>query len=265
MNKEIFNTALENIQTNEPCWLLTVVHSDGSTPGRIGMKMLVKGSGELLGTIGGGNIEHITVDRTLKIRPTNPVIWSFDLAGNSDFEKIGMLCGGTQTVLVDPLTSQFNLTIIGGGHCGQALSPLAAKCGFCVTVIDNREACASEKAHPDASRRVCSPHEEAGQHIHFSPKTFIVVMTHGHKGDELILRQVLGKEYAYLGVIGSEKKSKTLTNILIEAGYSSDELSKVFAPIGVPIGSQTPMEVAVSIMAQLIAVRNGVDLFTSFN
>ncbi len=257
MNKNIFDKALSNLKTNETCWLLTVVHADGSTPGRLGMKMLVKGTGELLGTIGGGNIERVTVDRVLQERPADPIIWNFDLDGDSDYEKTGMICGGTQTVFIDPLSSQFNLTIIGGGHCGEALSELATRCGFSVTVIDNREECATLHRHPFASHIICSPYSDVGQHIQFSKKTYIVIMTQGHKADDTVLRQVLGKEYCYLGVIGSRKKTATLLEGLIKDGFSRDEVTKIFSPIGLPIGSQTATEVAVSIAAQLIAVRKG--------
>ncbi len=259
MNKDIFEKALEGIKSNEACWLITVIASDGSTPGKIGMKMLVKLSGELLGTIGGGNIEQITVDRVLKDKPADPVRWCFDLDGNSDHEKIGMLCGGVQEVMVDPLSSQFNLTIVGGGHCGQALSELAARCGFSVTVIDDRSECSSEEKHPYATKLICSKHEDVEKHIQFSDKTYIVVMTHGHRGDEIILRQVLGQDYCYLGVIGSKNKTKSLFKILMDDGFSKEELKKVYAPIGLPIGSQTPMEVAVSIVSQLIAIRKGIN------
>lgn len=258
MNKNIFEKALEGIKSNEQCWLITVIHSDGSTPGRVGMKMLVKANGELSGTIGGGNVEHITVDRVLQEKPIEPVRWCFDLDGNSEHEKIGMLCGGVQEMMIDPLSSPFNLTIVGGGHCGQALSELASRCGFSVTVIDHRPDCATVEKHPYATRLVCSKHHDVAQHIYFSPKTYIVIMTQGHGGDEIVLRQVLGKECAYLGVIGSQNKTKTLFEILLHDGFPKEEIQKVYAPIGLPIGSQTPMEVAVSIVSQLIAIRKGI-------
>ncbi|MFA6038595.1 MAG: XdhC family protein, partial [Legionellales bacterium] len=151
------------------------------------------------------------------------------------------------------------LYIIGGGHCGRALSEFAAKCDFNVTVIDDRKDCATNDLHPYATKLVCTPYAGIEQHIDFSSSPFIVIMTQGHKHDELAMRKILGKPYKYLGVIGSKKKSAIIFDRLLKDGYARDELQRVFMPIGLSIGSQTPYEVAVSILAQLLAVKAGIN------
>lgn len=137
-----------------------------------------------------------------------------------------------------------------------ALSEMAAQCGFLVTVIDDRVEWASMERHPHANRCVCTPFTQIAEHISFSPEIFIVIMTYGHKFDELVLRQCMGREYKYLGMIGSEKKALGVLERLVRDEIDRELLKKVYTPIGFPIGSNTPEEIAVSILAQMIAVKN---------
>lgn len=257
MNREILN-ALIQIHSNgsNAVWLITVIGTEGSTPGKIGTKILVNANGDITGTIGGGGIEKRVIDKIMQEKPRNVVKWNFDLGGGFiEAEKLGMLCGGRQEVLVEPLFCAHELYIIGGGHCGRALSEFAAKCDFNVTVIDDRKDCATNELHPYANKVICAPYDNIDPHIDFSSSPFIVIMTHGHTHDELVMRKVLGKPYKYLGVIGSKNKSATLFDRLLKDGYAREELQRVFMPIGLNIGSQTPYEIAVSILAQILSVR----------
>lgn len=256
MNKLIFPKVAKEIETRSISWLVTVVGVEGSTPGKVGMKMIVNDRGEIDGTIGGGAIELRVIRKIMDEKPTNAVRWSFDLGGNFSGEKTGMICGGQQEILIDPLFVGHELYIVGAGHCGRALSELATKCNFAVTVIDDRPEFVTTEYHPFASRLICSLYSEIDQHIEFSPEVFIVIMTHAHKNDELVMRKVLGKSYKYLGVIGSATKVRTVKTRLLKDGFDQAELSRVYSPIGFDIGSQTPYEIAVSITAQLIAKRN---------
>jgi xanthine dehydrogenase accessory factor len=258
MNKLIFQNIAKFIAENHKSWLTTVVNVSGSTPGKVGAKMVVNVDGEIIGTIGGGNVEMCVINKVIKERPTQIVRWAFDLGGNIGEEKTGMLCGGHQEILVEPLFGHHELYIVGGGHCGQALAELASKCDFSVTIIDDRAEYATAEVNPDATRLIHAPYKDVAQHINFSSDIYIVVMTHGHRHDELVMRQVLGKSYKYLGVIGSKSKVRTVFEHLLRDGFAEDELKRIYSPIGFSIGSQTPMEIAVSITAQLIAVRSGV-------
>ncbi|MCL5260693.1 MAG: XdhC family protein [Gammaproteobacteria bacterium] len=257
MRNMIYQKISELISNNTQSWLVTVVGASGSSPGKIGMKMLVINSGETIGTIGGGAIELRVTQKILTDKPTLPVRFSFDLGGNFASEKTGMLCGGEQEVFVDPLFVGHDLYIFGGGHCGQALSELAAKCNFRVTVFDDRPDVVTKTLHPFASKLICVPYADICQHINFSAdNTFLVVMTYSHKHDEVVMRQLISQSYKYLGIIGSKNKVQTIFEHLVKDGFSEELLAKLYTPIGLNIGSQTPYEIAISVMAQLIAVKN---------
>lgn len=259
MNNGIYKKIIDAIDAKSIVWLVTVVGVGGSTPGKIGMKMLVSSSGELDGTIGGGAIELLVTKKILKEKPTTTVRWSFDLGAGSHNEKTGMLCGGEQEVLVDPLFSGHELYIIGAGHCGQALSLLAAKCDFLVHVIDDRKEFVTSELHPSANKLICTQYNNIEEHIKFSPEIYIVVMTHGHKHDELVMRKLIRKPHKYLGIIGSKNKVSSVFTKMLTDGFDKEELRKLYTPIGLNLGSQTPNEIAVSIMAQLLAVKNNIN------
>lgn len=270
-NFEIFQKAAELLANRQPAWMVTVTNVAGSSPGKIGNKMLVSAA-EQFGTIGGGTIEISVVKKILVERPRIAECWTFDLGcenvaisgtlGNEKvIHKTGMVCGGMQQVLVEPLFCAHELYIVGGGHCGRALSELAAKCGFVVTVIDERPEQLEKNQHPWASKLICASYEEVAQHINFDPSnTFVVIMTHAHNKDELALRRVLEaaseNNLRYVGVIGSQKKARTILDRLLSDGFSADILAQIYMPIGLAIESETPYEIAVSIVAQLIAVKN---------
>lgn len=255
MALSIFHQVAAEVKAGGGSWLVTVISTEGSTPGKIGMKMLVQPNGKIDGTIGGGAIEKRVITKIMQEKPAQAVKWNFDLGNNAAAEKTGMVCGGAQEVLVDPLFCGNDLYIIGAGHCGKALTEFAAKCDFRVTVFDHRPEFTLPEQHPHAAQVICVPYEEIEQHINFSPQTYIVVMTHGHIHDEQVMRKLLGKEYKYFGVIGSKTKAKAALNRLLKAGFARETLDQVFLPIGLKIGSQTPHEIAISILAQLIAVK----------
>lgn len=256
MNKIIYKKIAQHIEANEPCWLATIIHTEGSTPARVGMKMLVHINGELDGTVGGGAVEKKVIDKIMKEQPDKPSKWNFDLDGNSDFTRTGMICGGIQEILIEPLFNSTQLFIIGGGHCGKALGELASRCNFAVTIIDDRAEVATKANHPHANQVICIPYHDIARHINFSAETFIVAMTHGHKHDQLVMENILRNEYKYFGVIGSQQKVNATFAKLAAKGFSKQELQTIYSPIGFKIGSQTPMEVAISILSQLIAVKN---------
>jgi xanthine dehydrogenase accessory factor len=254
----IYNKITDAINNNRPSWLVTVTNVTGSTPAAIGMKMLVYSDGSIYSTVGGGEIEKKVINKIVSTKPGKIEKWNYNLgANNSNAESTNMVCGGVQEVIVEPLLTGSPLYIIGGGHCGMSLSNLACKTGFLVTVIDNREEWANKIKHPNAARTICCDYNDIKKHINFSCDIFIVIMTHGHVHDSLILEQVIKKDYKYLGMIGSKKKVKIVLEDLVLKGISEDKIKKVFSPIGIDILTHRPDEIAVSIVAQMIAVKNG--------
>jgi len=188
--------------------------------------------------------------------PRTPALVDFNL--NEEEHRPSdpkMSCGGRVRILVEPLANPHQLCIVGGGHCGSELSRLAASVGYSVTVIDNRETWAGRDKHPAASRVICAPYDEIEHHIPFSNEICIAVMTHGHAHDEEIARRCLKHEFRYLGVIGSSRKAAGLFKRLREDGFDEHQLSRLHCPIGLPIPSHTPAEIAVSIVAQLLTIR----------
>ncbi|MBU0508298.1 XdhC/CoxI family protein [bacterium] len=255
---DFYRTVVEAIEGGRAAYTAILTSTTGSTPQKAGAKMLIYADGTTFGTIGGGDVERKLVEDVLSKRPRDPWVVRYELdPETSGPDDLKMMCGGSATFLVEPLTVPHQLYVVGGGHCGVELSRLAAQVGFSVTVFDNRAEWASRGKHPCAARVVCAPYEEVDAHIESSAETYIVIMTHGHEHDELVLRRCLKKEYKYLGVIGSRRKAAGLFERLKGDGIASDLLSRVRCPIGLPIQSHTPAEIAVSIVAELIAVKNG--------
>jgi xanthine dehydrogenase accessory factor len=255
---EYYRKVVETLDSGREAYAALITASTGSTPQKPGAKMLIFADGSIFGTIGGGDVERKLIEDTLAKRPKEP--WVIQYVLNEQLrteDDPKMSCGGRVALLVEPLTNPNVLYIIGGGHCGVELSRLAALVGFSVTVYDFRPAWASRELHPLSSEVICAPYDEVEQHIRFSPGTFIVIMTHGHEHDEKVLRMCLPHESKYIGVIGSSRKSAMLFERLKSDGFSSETLSRVRCPIGLPILSHTPAEIAVSIVAQLIEVKNG--------
>jgi xanthine dehydrogenase accessory factor len=237
--------------------LATVVSVEGSAPGKPGFKMLVHADGSTYGTVGGGEAEMLVIKAATSGELKGSRMMRFELKGQPG-QKDGthMICGGAMDVFLEPLGKGARLFILGGGHCGQALSQMASQCGFAVTVIDDRQEWASRDKHPSGNV-ICAPYSEADKQIAFGPEAYIVIMTHGHDHDQQLLRICLKKEYRYLGLIASKKKVNLFFEGLMKEGVAREKLAGIYSPIGFDIGSDTPAEIAVSILAQLLAVRSG--------
>ena len=255
IEREITKKIQEIIEKNIPAYLVTVTSASSSIPTKLGERMITFQDGKIFGTIGGGDLEKKIIDDIILSKPIEASKLSFKL---TKFGNTQMVCGGLVEVLIERLHNPYLLYIIGAGHCGIELSRLAKSAGFYVTVIDNRKEWANKEKHPLADNLIVIPYKNIEKHINFSDNTYIVIMTHNHQYDELILKKCLKKRYKYLGMIGSENKVKECFKHLTKQGYSKKLLSKVFAPIGFGIGSITPSEIAISIMAQIIAVKNNI-------
>ncbi|MHB2150369.1 XdhC family protein [Calditrichota bacterium LG25] len=249
--KEIYQKLAEAIEQNRSGVLLTVIDVKGSSPGKMGGKMLVFEDGEHFGTVGGGQIEYLAIQEALANMSRNAA-WrnSYVLS-----EDAGMLCGGKVEILYEPFGQKEKLIIFGAGHVGSALADLAPKANFYTTVVDNRPEYAREERLPAAHRVLCGDYPQVFEELRFDENTYIMVMTHGHGFDQIIADYCLKQPFKYLGVIGSRKKARTFFKELKEAGHTQEEIARVFMPVGFDIGAETPFEIAISIMAELIAVR----------
>jgi xanthine dehydrogenase accessory factor len=250
------NKKIQDIQDkNIPAYLVTVTSASSSIPTRLGERMIAFQDGNIYGTVGGGNLEKTIIDYVTIQKPLETIKLNFDLAKDG---LIQMVCGGLVEVLIERLNNPYLLYIIGAGHCGIELSRLAKSVGFYITVIDNRKEWANKEKHPLADNLIVTPYNKLEKYINFTDNTYICIMTHNHQYDELVLRTSLRKQHKYLGMIGSQNKVNDCFKRLIKQGYTKKELSKVFSSIGFGIGSMTPSEIAISIMAQIIAVKNNI-------
>ncbi len=250
------------LKSNCRLWQLSVVSCEGSSPAKPGMKLCVPLQGQEFGNLGGGEVEHAAIAWVKAEQPEHPLLRTYALseAGDQAIQEgdipTHMICGGKVSIIIEPLGKSRTLYIVGAGHCGRALGQLAKLAGWWVVLIDNR----SEMLEGDISRygdvASYSDYSDVSSHISFGKDAHIVIMTHGHTHDKAVLEQCLRQDYAYLGMIGSRKKVAATFQRLHDQGYAEEELARVHAPIGISIGSQTPFEIAVSIMAELIALRN---------
>ncbi|MFH0895882.1 MAG: XdhC family protein [Bacteroidota bacterium] len=236
--------------------LCTVTFSQGSTPRKAGAKMIVYGDGKTEGTIGGGSIELMVTEEAKKqIRSGAPLQLKYDLEKDAHME-----CGGIMEVFIEPLTQSTPLFIFGAGHVGKAVAKFAQILGFSVTLIDERKGISASFNH-DGMQFIEKIYFEAIEEIKWDERSYAVIVTPKHSFDEAILKVMIRKPHTYLGMIGSKNKVATIKqNLLNEKLFTSEELNAVDTPIGIPFNAQTPEEIAVSIVAKMIDVRNNLKL-----
>jgi xanthine dehydrogenase accessory factor len=255
----VLSAAAEALKRGEPVALVTIVRARGSTPQRAGAKMLVFADGRTIGTIGGGCYEN---DACLKAREAlasgRQSLLQYEL--NDDFaQENGLVCGGQMEVHIDPLAPAPRLYIIGAGHVGMELARAAAEIGFRLHVVDDREKFANRERFPRADEIIVEPIAEWLHQAEFPPSAFVVIVTRGHTYDLDAMRALAARDLRYLGLIGSRAKVARIRKALIAEGMPPECLDRVHAPIGLDIGAVTPAEIAISILAELIAVLRGVE------
>ena len=258
MNEEVLAAAADALKRGETVALVTVVRAQGSTPQRAGAKMLVFADGRIVGTIGGGCYENEAIGKArLAIGDGKAALLHFEL--NDDFaQENGLICGGRMDVHVDPLLPDPRLYIVGAGHVGHQLARIAGDAGFRMHVIDDREKFANAERFPGADVVVDSIPDWL-QRAELAPGAFVVVVTRGHQHDLDAIRALAARDLRYLGLIGSRAKVARIYGALLQEGMTAERLERIHAPIGFDIGAITPAEIAVSILAELIAVRRGAE------
>ncbi len=232
--------------------LCIVTKIQGSAPGKPGMKMLVYADGNICGTVGGGAIEKDVMDKALEImQKGSAAYFTFNLKNDLNME-----CGGAAEVFIEPVHQKKKLYIFGAGHIGKALSGFARALDFDVILIDEREGI-FDTYEQGKYKFINKLFTEALDEITFDKRSFFVIVTHKHIHDYDILKMLCNKNYAYLGMIGSKVKVEKIKNELVEEKYLiQEQLSKIDTPIGIKFKAITSSEIAISILAKLIDVRN---------
>jgi len=257
MNQEVFAALSEAMSKGEEVALVTIVSSTGSTPQRVGAKMLVYSDGRTVGTIGGGCYENDAFWKAREaITARKPSTVKYEL--NDDFaQESGLVCGGQMEVFIEPVEASPDVYVFGAGHVGYFVGRMAHEVGFRVHVIDDREKFASTERFGEGID-VAVEEIPTWLDAHALPPTaYAVIVTRGHRHDLDALRALVKQPLRYLGLIGSKAKVRRIFDALQEEGVAGDVLRKVHAPIGLDIGAITPQEIAVSIVAELIAVKHG--------
>ena len=253
---EILKEALGRIDRGETIALVTIVKTKGSTPREIGAKMLVNKNGLVAGTIGGGTTEAKVIEKAKEaIKKGEDRLLNYHLTKEEAALDEGAICGGNMKVFIDILQPKEEVLIFGAGHIAVCVSKLAKMVGFKVIIIDDRKEFANQDKFPEADEIITEDIKKAQNHLETTPSTYIIVVTRGHLKDEEVLGSVIRSNAAYIGMIGSRKKNATVFQRLTKKGISQEELDKVHAPIGIDINAQTPEEIAVSIIAEIIQVR----------
>jgi xanthine dehydrogenase accessory factor len=257
VNQEVFAALSDALQRGEEVALVTIVSSTGSTPQRVGAKMLVYSDGRTVGTIGGGCYENDAFWKAREaIKSRAPLTVKFEL--NDDFaQETGLVCGGQMEVFIEPLEPSPALYVFGAGHVGYFVGKMAHEVGFKVHVVDDREKFANTERFGEGVDVVVDHIPTWLESHRLPPTAYAVIVTRGHTHDLDALRALTTNPLRYLGLIGSKAKVKRIYDALIEEGLSPDALKGVHAPIGLDIGAITPQEIAVSILAELIAVKHG--------
>jgi len=321
-DKNVWQFICDSLRQDIPIALLIVVESDGSTPGRVGFKMAVAEDGTLLGTIGGGAIEHRFVNKAqtkLKNHDFFALCQRQIHNQQATTDRSGMICGGMQTVALylcqpnkdlitvkrllqaienqeqgilqispsgialtvpqkNAVNYQFKFKtekewlyeeniglintayIIGGGHIGLALSRILAMLDFYIVVLDERAEINTFQNNTDANEKRIIAFHQIEQHIPDSEQNYVFIMTPNHRADEIVLRQLLAKKLGYLGMMGSASKVNEIIQHLQKDGISSEQLQCLHAPIGLSIKSHTPAEIAISIAAEIISIKNSASI-----
>lgn len=251
---DIFKEIIEKKQADEAFVLATIIRTAGSSPRDAGAKMLVFPDGSISGTIGGGRFEkHVIADSLALLGGGGDHLLKTYGFSSQGKDAIGMACGGEAEVFMEVSGKCDRLIIFGGGHIGQDLARLAAPLDFRITVVDDRREMLDrldssvEAILTDSGYQTNLP--EIGSHC------YVVIVTKGHRYDLPVLVKVLPCDFAYIGMIGSKAKGAKVFQSLREAGIDDDLIKRIHTPIGLDIGAEGPYEIAISIAAELVAIR----------
>ena len=255
---DLFEEIVKMRRAGQRAALATIVHTNGSIPSYESSRMLVREDGSIAGTIGGGCVEaEVWAAAKEVMQKEAPRKMVFNLNNEASYDN-GLICGGTLEVFVEPILPQPMLYLFGGGHVSTAVAKAASAAGFGIGVVDDREAFANKERFPIA-QEIYTSYEEAFEKIHPNAASYLVIVTRGHKDDMRVLDWAVATPARYIGMIGSRRKVISVYKALEKEGHALEKFERVHAPVGLEIGALTPEEIAVSITAELIAVRRNAE------
>jgi len=233
----------------------TITNVRGSIPSFQTAKMLVRDDGSIVGTIGGGCVEAEIWQAAREVmEQEKPRSLTFNLNNDPKYDT-GLVCGGTLEIFIEPVLPPALLYVFGAGHVAYNLYKVATIAGFDVTVIDDRESYANRERFPDAREVIAEDFDAVTARLNVPEGAYIVIVTRGHRDDMRILRWAVNANARYLGMIGSKRKTISIYKELEKEGIPAEKFANIHAPVGLEIGAVTPEEIAVSIVAEMIAER----------
>jgi len=251
----IYQALAEIEKNNESAALCTVVKSEGSTPRHVGSKMLVYPDGRFVGTVGGGDLEHRVLDEAwMSVADGKPRLLSYSMSDPARGDP--GVCGGQVEVFVEPILPAPMIVVIGGGHVGKAVVHLAKWLGFRVAVSDDRAEFCNPESVPGADAYYAVPMEKLTEQIKVTRQTYLVVTSRGSSVDAAGLPNLLDSSAAYIGVIGSKRRWATTVKALKEKGVADEKIARVHSPMGLELKAETPEEIAVSILAEILMLKD---------
>jgi xanthine dehydrogenase accessory factor len=239
----------------QKCALATIVQVNGSIPSFESAKMLVREDGSIVGTVGGGCVEADVWNAAREVMETErPKNLNFSLGQDAAYDN-GLICGGQLNVFVEPVIPNPKAFIFGAGHISKSISKIAAIAGFETVIIDNREQFANRDRFPEAAEIFAEEYEDVFPKLNINSTSYLVIVTRGHRDDMRILRWAVTTQPRYIAMIGSKRKTIAVVKELEKEGIARDAFDQVYSPMGLDIGAITPEEIAVSVAAEMVAVR----------
>jgi xanthine dehydrogenase accessory factor len=241
----------------QKCALATIVQVRGSIPSYESAKLLVREDGSMAGTIGGGCVEAEVWNAAREVIETEkPKHLTFNLGQDAAYDN-GLICGGQLDVFVEPVVPQPQAFIFGAGHISKSLSKVLTLAGFGTSVIDDRESFANRARFPEANEIYAGEYEEIFPKLPVHEGSYLVIVTRGHRDDMRVLKWAIGTNARYIAMIGSKRKVLNVVRELEKEGIPAGSFERIFAPMGLEIGAISPEEIAISVAAEMIAVRRG--------
>ncbi len=257
---DVFEELVRLRRAGRKAALATIVAVRGSIPSYESAKLLVRDDGSMVGTVGGGCVEAEVWNAAREVIETEkPRKMSFNLAGDALYDN-GLICGGQLDVFIEPILPLQSAYIFGAGHVSLSLAKVASLAGFRTVVVDNREQFANRERFPEADEVYAEEFEDVFPKLPANESSYLIIVTRGHKDDMRVLRWAVGTPARYIGMIGSKRKAIEVLRALEKEGLPREQLERVHSPMGLEIGAISPEEIAVSVVAEMIAVRRGAEI-----
>jgi xanthine dehydrogenase accessory factor len=256
---DIYEEVVRLRRLGQKCALATIVQVNGSIPSYESAKLLVREDGSMAGTIGGGCVEAEVWNAAREVMQTERARqMNFTLGQDAAYDN-GLICGGQLSVFVEPVVPQPRAFIFGAGHISKSISKVATLAGFASVIVDNREAFANRERFPEADEIFAEEYEDVFPKLAVRDTSYVIIVTRGHRDDMRVLRWAVETDAKYIAMIGSKRKVIGVVKELEKEGIQRPVFERIFAPMGFEIGAITPEEIAVSVVAEMIAVRRAPD------